>query len=134
MGRETHEVWERRVACFRESGLTTKEFAAQVGVNARTLTYWAWRVGRGGRRIRPPKGRSAEARRGTAAEPVAWVEVVPTGGAATTAALAASVPDPARGRVPPPFELELGPGRTIRVPAGFDADALKRLIAVVEAG
>jgi hypothetical protein len=38
------------------------------------------------------------------------------------------------GAAPPPpvFELVVA-GRTIRVPAGFDADSLRRLIAVVEA-
>jgi hypothetical protein len=33
---------------------------------------------------------------------------------------------------PPAFEVVVA-GRTIRDPAGFDADALRRLIAVVEA-
>jgi hypothetical protein len=41
---------------------------------------------------------------------------------------------PRAGAAPPPpmFELVVT-GRTIRVPASFDADALRRLIAVVEA-
>jgi DNA-binding transcriptional regulator YiaG len=38
--------WERLVGRWRRSGLTSREFAARVGVNRGTLTYWAWRLKR----------------------------------------------------------------------------------------
>jgi len=38
MARETREVWVKRVERFRDSGLTLKEFAAEVGVNAHAVT------------------------------------------------------------------------------------------------
>jgi DNA-binding transcriptional regulator YiaG len=44
MAREPREVWEKRVARWRESGLKAKEFACEVGVNANTLAHWAWRL------------------------------------------------------------------------------------------
>jgi hypothetical protein len=31
MGRESREVWEKRLARWRESGLSAREFAAEVG-------------------------------------------------------------------------------------------------------
>ena len=69
MGRDTREVWEKRVARWRESGLTAKEFAAEVGVNAQTLGYWGWRLkqGKAAARGRRPKVTAPTAQ---------WVEVV----------------------------------------------------------
>jgi hypothetical protein len=46
---ETHErsrvarkEWAKRVEHWRDSGLSCAEFAAELGVNPRTLTYWKW--------------------------------------------------------------------------------------------
>src|SRR5215208_7163760 len=70
MGRDAREVWEKRVARWRESGLTAKEFAAEVGVNAQTLGYWGWR-------LRQPEKGKAPRRRAPMVRPAAeWVEVV----------------------------------------------------------
>jgi hypothetical protein len=33
------EEWAKRVERWRDSGLTTAEFAAEVGINPKTLTY-----------------------------------------------------------------------------------------------
>ena len=52
-----------------------------------------------------------------------WLEVVGVDG---QSAQRDSASEP-----PPAFELVVA-GRTIRVPAGFDADSLRRLLAVVE--
>ena len=38
---------EERIRRWQESNLTAKEFAAELGINARTLTYWKWKLGRG---------------------------------------------------------------------------------------
>jgi len=40
------EQWRERVAQWRSSGETAREFAARRGINASTLSYWAWRLGR----------------------------------------------------------------------------------------
>jgi hypothetical protein len=45
MARESRETWAKRVERWRDSGLTAAEFAAEVGVNPRTLSYWKWRLG-----------------------------------------------------------------------------------------
>ena len=36
--------WARRVAGWRRSGLTARQYAESVGVNANTLQYWSWRL------------------------------------------------------------------------------------------
>ena len=126
MTRAGREVWTKRVERWRESGLTAKEYAAEVGVNANTLSHWGWRLH--GEERGPRKGR-----RGAEGVParVGWVEVVAPDGAISSPATEVEIA-PA---VPPSgwFELDVGRGRVIRVPADFDRDALDRLLAVVEA-
>jgi hypothetical protein len=115
MARESRETWTKRVERWAESGLTAKEFAAEVGVNSATLMHWKYRL-------------AAEARGAStlSAEPkqdaVSFVEVQ------------ATAPDiePARKTSPPPaFELVFASGATVRIPAGFDAATLRRLLDVM---
>jgi transposase-like protein len=54
------EVWEPRVRRLRESGLTVAEFAAELGVNPKTLTYWKWRLGKEASAGRPRRSRQCE--------------------------------------------------------------------------
>ncbi len=131
MGRESREIWEKRVARWRDSGLSAREFAAEVGVNAGTLGWWSSRLRRsepvevptGQRRTRSGRAEPAA----SAPSPVAsvkWLEVIGEEGQSAE-----------RGRAAAPmpvFELIVA-GRTIRVPGGFGAESLRRLIAVVEA-
>lgn len=97
-----------------DSGLTAKEFAAEIGVNANTLAHWRWRLST---RTAP---RPRAAARSTPAP--AFVEVV--GGAGL---VGATEPPSA------PLELVLRGGLVVRVPASFDAAALTRLVATLEA-
>jgi hypothetical protein len=129
MGRESREVWEKRVARWRESGLSAREFAAEVGINAGTLGWWSSRIRQGepGEAATGPHRRRKERTERTApaaatTPPVKWVEVVRVEGHTVRDGAAAPIPV---------FELVVA-GRTIRVPTGFDADSLRRLIAVVE--
>jgi hypothetical protein len=70
MARETREVWARRVRRWKKSGLTAKDFAAREGVNAKTLSYWRWKLG-----ARPPvESRRSQNPKTTRAS---FVEVVP---------------------------------------------------------
>lgn len=135
MGRDGREVWEKRVGRWRESGLTAKEFAAETGLNANTLAHWGWQLG-GGRRGGRGKGRK-EGGRGDGRGRVGWVEVVspvsaPSAQRGQRGGSAAS-PRPVRATAPSqlPFELVVG-ARTVRIPSGFDADELRRLLTVVE--
>ena len=49
--RVEREEWAKRVERWRDSGLTTVEFAAELGISPKTLTYWAWTLKRGNRPI-----------------------------------------------------------------------------------
>jgi len=105
------DEWAERVGRWRRSGLTAKEFARSVGVNPGTLMYWACRLGR--------------ERRLPAASQRAGV-VVPAPGSAFVELLTAGGSDSR-------FELDLGTGRRLHIPACFEAAALERLLAVLEA-
>lgn len=103
------DEWAKRVARWRDSGLTTAEFAAELGISAKTLTYWAWTLKReatGSKREWSSKKRAA------APAIPAFVQVTP------------SVPT---GR----FELEVR-GRRLHIPSGFDAEQLRALLTVLE--
>jgi transposase len=105
------EEWAGRVAAWRRSGQTAKVYAKSIGVNAGTLAYWAWRLGREQRRKPSTKRRQAALNDAVPA----LIEVVKTGGGT------------AHG-----FEIQLRSGYRVQVAVGFDAAALKRLIAVLE--
>ena len=103
--------WAERVGQWRRSGLTAKAFAGSVGVNAGTLTYWAWRLGREKR----VTGAARYRRRAVAPPAAAFVELTTAGGTDSR------------------FELELGNGRRVRIPASFEPAVLERLLTVLEA-
>ena len=114
MARDGRETWVKRVARWRDSGLTAKEFAAEMGINANTLAHWSWQL----RDQQTPL--RATRRRGKAPEPQ-FVEVV-------APVAAAQVPPAAK---VDPLELVLHDGLCLRVPVHFDADALRRVVAVL---
>src|SRR5262245_41685919 len=115
MGRDSREVWEKRVERWRDSGLTAKEFASEVGVNAKRLQNWSWRLAAERRRAAREVA-SAPA----SVQSLQFVEV------ATTATSAASEQPQSS-----PFEIVLVSGATVRIPARFEADGLRRLLAVI---
>src|SRR5689334_10444930 len=117
MARETRETWVKRVERWRDSGLTLKEYAAEIGVNANTLAGWRWR-------LRSDEGREA---RGAPNAP-SFVEIIAPPDAGRAVAVTAPAPQAAE-----PFELILSSGRRVRVPVEFDGRALRRLVDALEA-
>ena len=117
MGRASRETWQKRVERWGASGLTAAEFAPEIGVNARTLTYWKWKLGSvvTGER-HPQRGRGPEP------EPT-FVEVIP-------APLSTVSSDGAASEA---LEIVLSGGIRVRVPARFDAEALRRVVAALGA-
>lgn len=114
--RSSRREWSRRVSEWRRSGKTSKEYAAEKGVNPGTLLWWSTKLkaGRNGgvpRRVK--RGQKRRRGRGGQLEPVRFVE------------LSDVVVDDR-------FELELGSGRRLRIPRGFDAEALDWLLAVLK--
>lgn len=115
MGRETRSTWAKRVERWNASGLTAAEFAAEIGANARTLTYWKWKLGT----VRADEGRPRQGERAKVGP--AFVEVVPAPMSPASTETAASEA----------IEVVLDGGVRVRVPARFDADALRRVVAAL---
>jgi len=114
--RVSREEWAKRVERWRDSGLTTAEFAAELGINPHSLTYWAWTLKReasGEKRIWPKKkGTQAVARKATVQPSAPFVEVKSHTSRAQ-------------------FELEIR-GRRLHIPESFDAQQLRSLLAILE--
>lgn len=106
----TEERWAKRVTGWRQSGLAAKDYARSIGVNAGTLTYWAWQLRQRKGRQRPKRVGGVERERQTPA----LIEVISGGG------------------IDDRFEVRLANGRSLYVPARFDATALGRLLEVLE--
>jgi transposase len=108
MGRETREVWRKRVERWESSGLTAEAFASRAGVHVATLRHWRWQLGAEGLGWRPkPKSQPK------------FVEVVSSG-------------EPAGGRRGPEgFELILAGGAVLRIPARIEGKALRHVVAVL---
>jgi transposase len=111
--RANRREWSRRVGRWRRSGKTSKEFAAETGINPSTLLWWSTQLRAAGG-VAQVAGARRRQNRGTA-ERCAPVPIVELSG----------------GVVDDRFELELGGGRRLRNPPGFDAGALDRLLAVL---
>jgi hypothetical protein len=110
--RVDREEWRRRVERWKDGGLSAKEFAAELGINAGTLQVWAYKLKRGERPARRPSPKAP-----SDAILSSLVEVrAPVGPV-----------------VDQRFEIELANGRRVRVGAGFDSGALRALLAVLEA-
>ena len=112
--RTTRVEWAKRVERWADSGLTAKEFAAEIGINPRSLVFWKWQLKRDAQGaptiVREPT-RKVSGRRLVAKLPLVELR-----------------PSLSETRI----ELELAAGRRLKIPAGFDVDSLLRLLSVLE--
>lgn len=95
--------WARRVEGLKQSGLSIRAFAEQEGLKAGSLSFWKWKLAKG--------ARQTETR-------VRFIELT----TATTGSRQAATG----------FEVVLRSRREVRVPGGFDAGELARLVGVLE--
>lgn len=121
MARASAQEWAKRVERWRDSGLTAKEFAAETGLNAGTLSYWAWKLRAGeasSAKGTKRAGRSSQVRRSNAQSEAApsFVEL-PSASVVSSSSV---------------LELVMGELR-VRVPAGFDERTLGHVLRAVGA-
>jgi hypothetical protein len=111
MERADRETWAKRVERWKDSGLSAKEFATELGVSPRSLMWWKWQLGR---RDPSPRAPARRARKKTSAvTPLTFVEM-------------------STGAAREPLEVVLASGARIRVPVDFDPAALGRLFDVLD--
>lgn len=126
MARTSAEEWAKRVERWKDSGLTAKEFADEIGIKATTLSFWCWKL-RAGERGRTTGGSGADRRRERAqrssgrrsGRDVAKPDFVEVPVAAVAHATV------------PALELVLRDGLCVRIPAGFDEETLSRVVRAV---
>jgi hypothetical protein len=111
MARATPAEWAKRVARWQDSGLTAKEFAAELNVNAGTLSYWKYKL----RRQTPlPESATRHNEQRKALIPPGFLRVVPVEGEAVAPATS--------------IEIVLDGRTLVRVPNSFDEAVLVRLV------
>ncbi len=112
----SREVWAQRVQRWQDSDLTAAEFAAEIGINPRTLSYWKWRLGKEARQTSKRKRPRSATRRARASRKKAkFVEV--------TAPKVLTSGDR--------IELVVDAGVVVRVPDGFETETLRRVLQTV---
>jgi transposase len=112
MARATRSEWAKRVERWQDSGLTAKEFAAELDVSASSLTFWKWKLGRD--KATPSEtGQKPSKRSSKAAEPK-FLQLVTTNNEAVASAA--------------PLELVIRRDIVVRVHRGFDEQTLARVI------
>jgi hypothetical protein len=110
MERADRETWAKRVERWKDSGLSAAEFATEIGVSAKALSWWKWQLGRGEKR-KPAQRRPKTRKLGLS--PMTFVEM--------------SAPAQAGA-----LEIVLPSGVRVRVSTPVDSDALGRVLDVLE--
>lgn len=115
MAKASRAEWVKRVERWQDSGLTAKEFAAELAVSPNSLTFWKWKLRR---------ERSTQVDAKKAMKPVAkatepkFLQLVPTHSEADGAV---------------PLEVVIGGDIVVRVPRDFDEHTLTRVIRALGA-
>lgn len=109
---KAHREWSEHVRQWKASGLSRRVYAAKAGLNPQTLGWYAWKLKSAKAEGKPARPRD-QAESVVSAAGLPLVEVLP---ATTTSALELEVDDV-----------------TVRVPADFEANTLRRLLDVLEA-
>jgi hypothetical protein len=117
---EDPETWRRRIDAWQRSGLSVTDFVAQEGLCQTTFLRWRKKLG-GNRWIRPAGG--APTKTPKRRSMMSFVELAPR-------QLSAAAATPVEYGVP--FEVSLRSGRRLHVPASFDPEALRQLVAILE--
>jgi transposase len=107
----SREEWRKRIERWQQSGLTAEQYASELGINAGTLKFWKYKLGR----PEPQEHAATQRKKRTSkAPPLPLVEMRPS--------VAAEAPG---------FELGLSDGKRLRIPTSFEPEALSRLLSVL---
>ncbi len=128
MARTNAEEWSKRVERWKDSGLTAKEFEAETGIKASTLSYWRWRLGAAKRKVGGPDASSGRKRRSRSRS----TTLEATGGREASL-VELAVATVANSGSPAVLELVLGEGLSVRIPKDFDEATLTRVVRAVGA-
>jgi hypothetical protein len=126
--RESREVWAKRVERWKDSDLSANEFAAEVGVNPRTLVWWRTELKRSAARA---AGKEVPAKRMQASTERSATRSTGPGPVKTRHAHAVASVVQVSGGSADRLEVVFGSGVTLRIPERFDVDAVGRLVTLL---
>src|SRR6266545_3474086 len=109
MAKATRAEWAKRVERWQDSGLTAKEFAAELDVSPKSLTFWKWKLRQTS--TREPSTSSHTSRVSQVRverSPTKFLQLVPTSETLAESAL----------------DVVLASGVVLRVTKGFDESTL----------
>jgi hypothetical protein len=115
MAKASRAEWVKRVERWQDSGLTAKEFAAELAVSPNSLTFWKWKLGRerntqhDAAKTMKPAAKTTEPK---------FLQLVPTHNEAV-------------GGVP--LEVVIRGDIVVRVPRDFDEHTLTRVVRALGA-
>lgn len=118
MGRASRAVWAKRVERWSDSGLTAKQFAAEIDVSPQSLSFWKWKLRKAEQGSARTTRRRHEQPQRTAPSTASFLQLLPALEPPKTATPAGTL------------ELVLSHGLSVRVPTGFDEATLRRLVAM----
>jgi hypothetical protein len=126
MDRVPRKVWAKRVERWRESGQTAMEYAVAHGLNPDRLRYWGWQLAKAARgeaaaTVGSAAKREESTKTGTV---VPFIEVQRRPAMVVEKAESSTAPAE-------PIEIVAPNGLRVRVPARFDQEALRRVLAAV---
>ena len=110
MAKATRAEWAKRVERWKDSGLTAKEFAAELDIKPSSLAFWKWKL-RTDAEHSEPGVELKRSRRQRVEVSAKFLQLVPT----PTDAIAS-------------LELVLKSGVVLRVPEAFHEPTLRRLL------
>ena len=119
--------WAKRVERWAESGLTAKEFAAELGVEPQALMNWKWKLRAEQKRA---VGGSVEARP-SKHDGAQFLRVVRTGDEPNARAKSNAVPAPIPTAATGPLEVVFANGVTLRITKDFDESTLLRVVGLL---
>lgn len=108
MAKASRAEWAKRVERWQDSGLTAKEFAAELAVSPGSLNFWKWKLRR---EHSIQDGAVANAMKPVAKVEPKFLQLVPT-----------------RGEAAAPLEVVIRSDIVVRVSAGFDEQTLTRVL------
>ncbi len=109
MAKADRETWAKRVERWKESGLSAAQFATEIGVSPKSLSWWRWRLTKGASEKVPRRRKSSK----PALSPMTFIEM----------------------SAPPStnlLEILLPSGVRVRVPTGADVATLGGVLEILE--
>ena len=115
MAKATRAEWAKRVERWQDSGLTAKQFAAELDVSPSSLTFWKWKLRQTATREASRRSHTSGVSQVRADTPAKFLQLVPASETSTESAL----------------DVVLSSGVVLRITKGFDESTFVRVVQLL---